>query len=62
MYNFYGIYIGESMTSITIYDNRNQNRYYNGKHSDYIEKNFKFLNEQEYKQEIRKLKLKKISK
>jgi len=54
--------INEKFLVMTIYDNKNQPYYYDSKYSQYFEDNFRLINEEQYKQLIRKFKLTKLSK
>lgn len=59
LYGFYGKWLKDSL-SLTIYGNKRR-IYFNDDYLQYFEDNFKFVDENEYHQLIRKAKLKKIS-
>ena len=61
-YFFYGMTAKQGAETINMYVYYNSTQIMNFRDKNYFEKNFKLINEQEQKQLIRKLKLKKINK
>jgi len=60
IYKFFG-QLTEKTLSITVYGNRGQMINFNDDYYAYFEDNFKLIDDNEYNQHIRKIKLKKIS-
>lgn len=54
-------HFSHTLLSIQVKTNRNILEYFDGRYFDFFYTNFRFINEQEYKQLIREQKLKKIN-